>query len=142
LVARISNILKSQFFNFFSRLKDFDGYVIKLKRSLVEARPENQSIAWSLTADISKQLEIKRGKLKSKQSVAEIVMTIVFCTLIGLANLNIVDTIIIAGGIAIIVFAHWESFKVYISEFIPYYIAEQTLLGKDVTFKKVNEGLG
>ena len=141
LVARLSNFLKSHLFNFFSSLSKFNDYVLNLKKSVEVVRPENNAIAWSLTADISKQLEIKRVKLRAKQSIAEIVLTFIVCMLIGLINLNVVDAIIIVGCIFIIVFAHWESFKVYISEFMPYYVAEQTLLGKDVTFKKGSDSL-
>ena len=136
LVARVSHFLKTRFFKFFSGLRDFDGYVLKLKKSIIGVRPENNSIAWFLTVDISKQLEIKRVKLRSNQSIAEIVLTFIVCMLIGLIHLNIVDVIITIGCILIIGFAHWESFKVYISEFMPYYVAEQILLGKDVTFNK------
>jgi hypothetical protein len=141
LVARLSNLLKTLFFNFFSSLHDFNSYVIKLIKSVEEVKPQNNAIAWSLTSDIGKQLEMKRVKLRSKQSIAEIVLTFIVCMLIGLINLNIVDAIIIIGGILIIVFAHWESFKIYISEFMPYYVAEQILLGKDVTFIKGSQGL-
>lgn len=136
LVARLNNFLKSRLFIFFSSLRDFNNYVLKLKTSVKEVRPENNAIAWSLTTDISKQLEIKRVKLRAKQSIAEIVLTLIVCMLIGGINLNIVDAIIIIGCLLIIGLAHFESFKVYISEFMPYYVAEQILLGKDVTFNK------
>lgn len=141
LVARLSGVLKSLFFNFFSSLRDFDAYALKLKTTIEISRSKNIYIAWALSADISKQLEVKRVKLRSKQSISEVALTLLTCMVIGIKNLSIVDLIIIIGCVIIIFFSHFESFKVYVSEFMPYYVAEQTLFDKNVSFNKGNDEL-
>jgi len=140
ITARLSFIIKNRSFKVMSSLSDFDGYVLRLKEKVAKAKPENNAIAYSLTSDVSKQLDIKRTILRGKQVISEIVITLIICLLIGIKNMIYVDWLLIAGGVAIVIFAQWEAFKVYIAEFLPYFVAEQLLLGKEITFSKDNAG--
>lgn len=140
ITARVSLLIKNHAFKIMSSLSDFDGYVLRLKEKVSSARPENNAIAYSLTSDVSKQLDIKRAMLRGKQAVSEIVITLIICLLIGIKNMIYVDWLLMFGGVAIVIFAQWEAFKVYIAEFLPYFVAEQLLLGEEITFSKDNSG--
>lgn len=135
ITAAISSRVKRKSFEVLSSLKDFDGYVVKLKRNINNAS-QSSVAAFTMTTDISRQLDLKRVTMRAKQAVSEIVIALMICMLIGIAKMNPVDWLLVLGGASIVVVAQWESFKVYISEFLPYFVAEQSLLGKDVTFSK------
>lgn len=135
ITAFICKKIKLTSFKILSSLKDFDNYLIKLKATVGE-HDGNSAVTYSMSADVSRSLNIKRSILKGKQAISEIVVTLILCALIGVKNMIYVDWILVFGGVAIVLMAQWESFKVYISEFLPYFVAEQILLGKNVSFSK------
>ena len=134
LTAFLCKKIKFISFKFLSLLNNFDNYLIKLK-STVGEHDRNAAVTYTMTADVSRSLDMKRSILKGKQAISEIVVTLILCSLIGAKNMIFVDWILVCGGAAIIM-AQWDSFKVYISEFLPYFVAEQILLGKNVSFSK------
>ncbi|MFT5594467.1 MAG: hypothetical protein ACI8SR_002857 [Oceanicoccus sp.] len=135
ITAFICKKIKLISFKCLSSIKDFDNYLVKLKTTIGE-HDRNSAVTYTMTADVSRSLDIKRSILKSKQAISEIVVTLILCALIGAKNMIYVDWILVFGGVAIVLMAQWESFKVYISEFLPYFVAEQILLGKNVSFSK------
>jgi hypothetical protein len=135
LTASICKNIKLYSFKSLSSLNNFDNYLVRLKSTVARA-DTNSAVTYTMTADVSRQLNLKRSMLKGKQAVSEIVVTLIICVLIGVNNMMYVDWILVFGGVLIVLMAQWESFKLYISDFLPYFVAEQVLLGKDVSFSK------
>lgn len=136
ITARISTTIKNFSFKKISSLSNLDLYLLKLTKTINNAKPENNAIAYSLTSDVSKQLDIKRALLRGKQTLSELALTFIICLLIGITNMIFYDWLLIVIGCFFIIFIQWEAFKIYISEFLPYFVAEQLLLGKEVTLSK------
>lgn len=135
--AVLSGTIKRKSFDAFSSLRNFDGYVVNLQHK-IDGASHASSIAFTMTTDISRQLDIKRTMMRTKQALSEVVVTLMICMLIGVANMTPVDWLLMVGGVAIVIATQWGSFILYISEFLPYFVAEQHLLGKDVTFSKAD----
>ncbi len=130
ITVRMNNIIKIKIYNILCSYRNFENYINKIK-DRVSKKAEDYS---SITYDVSKHLEIKKAMLRGKQAISEITLTLLGCMITGIVDMIFLDWIFLIGGISIILFSQWESFRIYISEFIPYYVAEQVLLGKDVSF--------
>lgn len=138
VTAKLSLIIKNKFFQLIYKLKIVDGYLIKLKQIISVNQVNNSSVKYSMTSDISKQLELKRSLLRSKQAISEIVLTSIICLLIGIQNMTVIDWYLVVGGFLIIIYAQWDSLKLYISEFLPYFVAEQVSIGNEISFLTKN----
>ena len=117
-------------------MSDFDSYVVSLREKINKPGEPNAIAKWTVSNDVSKQLELKRSSMKAKHAGAEIYLTLVICILMGMSSIQLVDAVLVLILVALTLWAHWVSFRTYIAEFLPYYVAEQTLLGKEVEFSK------
>lgn len=126
--------ISSLFFKTFAQSSDFETYISQIENKINSKKSNQQLLNYFISTDISKELKGLRDKIKSYHSQSEILLSLVGCFCWGLRSNNYIDWLIIIALIIMIAHNLWKSFNFYISDFLPYYISEQVLLGSKVKF--------
>jgi hypothetical protein len=133
-VSYLYSQFSSKFFNLFSKSSNFDSYIKTIEEKVSSKKSDQEMLNYFLAKDISKQLDDLRVKIKSNHIRSEICFGIIFCMLYGVSDFIAFDWAIIIGLVFYVLLNSWVSFRFYISDFLPYYITEQTLLGSKTSF--------
>lgn len=134
VIAFIYNLYSSKTFNLLSKASDFSGFISKIEDKVKSQKSEQEMLNYFLSKDISKQLEELRAKIKSDHVKSELALAIIFCLMYGVNNFIYWDWLFVTGLLIFILANTWNSFRYYISDFLPYYVTEQSLLGGSVSF--------
>ena len=134
VIAFIYNFYSSKTFNLLSKTSDFSNFIFKIEEKVKSQKSEQEMLNYFLSKDISKQLEELRVKIKSDHVKSELALAIIFCLMYGVNNFIVWDWLFVIGLLTFIFVNTWNSFRYYISDFLPYYVTEQSLLGGSVSF--------
>lgn len=126
--------ISSRSFNILSKASSFNCYISEIKEKVDARKSEQELLNYFLAKDVSKELEGLRVKLKSFHTSSEVFVVISLCIGWGGRANSFLDWIIVVAFIFLVGLNFWKAFKFYISDFLPYYITEQTLLGSTVEF--------
>lgn len=121
-------------FNLLSSFASFEDYIKGIKNDIEEKKSPQELINYFVAKDISKELEASRQSLKSFHSTAEISLAVSFCVIMAYSTNTWVEWLVLTGAMFLVLINQWRSFHFYISNFLPFYITEQTLLGSQVKF--------
>ena len=134
----IYNKLKAKLFSFFSTYKDFKKIVKDLTETYKEELTESENLNFHLGKDIEKKLMVRSNILKIKFSISEVlfalsILSFTYCFFIFMfwdLALGILFLIIV-------LIMEFKSFIYYVSEILPYMVAERVFHGQEVNFGSV-----
>ncbi|GHY70741.1 hypothetical protein VCSRO12_3540 [Vibrio cholerae] len=126
--------ISSKSFNFLAKASKFDDYISQVRDKITSRKSHQEVINYFLAKDVSKELEGLRVKLKSYHTRSEIFLTSALSISWGWSINSYLDWILVILLLAMVAINIWKAFTFYISDFLPYYITEQTLLGAKVEF--------
>ena len=133
-ISYLYSNISTKTFNLLAKTSSFDSYISEIREKVDAKKSEQELFNYFIAKDISKELEGLRLKLKSYHTHAEIFLVLALCIGWGLNANSYLDWILVAIFIAMIIKNLWDAFRFYISDFLPYYITEQTLLGAKIEF--------
>ncbi|KAB7691470.1 hypothetical protein [Plesiomonas shigelloides] len=134
VISRLYSKLSNVSFELLSKASSFDQYINQIIKKIEDKKSSKEVLNYFLAKDISKELDGLRSKLKSYHTNAEVSVTFLFCIVWGWSSNSYIDWIVVTLLFAFVIYNLWASFNYYISDFLPYYITEQTLLGAKVKF--------
>jgi len=134
LISYMYNFFNRKSFKLLSNVSDFNSYISSIELKVSSIKSNQEVLNYILSKDISKQLDGLRVHIKTYHVRSELSLTVIICLLWGVADMVMFDWIIIGLLLIYILVNTWNSFQFYISEFLPYYITEQTLLGGKGSF--------
>ncbi|WLQ15953.1 hypothetical protein O5O45_08500 [Hahella aquimaris] len=134
--SQISKIINSRSFRVMAKLNNFDQYVSDISQKAHKVKSEKRNI--NIETNIL-GVDAKRALLKGKQAISETALTLSICTFPSILYYSVTDIVVFIGCLVIVAYSQIESFKLYISEFMPSFIYEQVLLGNTVEFSDNNE---
>ena len=126
--------VSSRSFNVLSKSSSFNYYISEIKAKVDARKSEQELLNYFLAKDVSKELEGLRVKLKSFHTSSEVFVVISLCIGWGGRANSYLDWVIVMCFVFLVGLNIWKAFNFYISDFLPYYITEQTLLGATVEF--------
>lgn len=121
-------------FKLLSKSTDFDEYTKTITENVDKTKSIDNLINYYVSRDVSQELEKSRTYIKSTHASGEMLFSIVIALLLGGINIQIIDFLLIAAVFCCVIFIQWRNFTYYISNFIPYYLTEKTLLGSTAKF--------
>jgi hypothetical protein len=133
-VGYVYSKISSKSFNLLTKASSFDFYISEIKAKIESQKSQQELLNYFLAKDVSKELEGLRVKLKLFHTRSEIFLAAALCLGWGWKANSYLDWLLIAALFIIIIINIWKAFNFYISDFLPYYITEQTLLGARVQF--------
>lgn len=134
IIGHIYSKFSSMSFNLLTKASSFDSYISQIKGRIDSKKSQEEVLNYFLAKDVSKELEGLRVKLKSFHTRSEMLLVAVLIIGWGWGSNNYFDWLLVVVLMVTIFFNIWKAFKFYISDFLPYYITEQTLLGATVNF--------
>lgn len=138
--SKLNEFVKSSCFELLVALDKEKNYLHNLKESIATS-PQNYRTNKLVINEISKKLDKKRFSLKAIQANSEIFLTFIGCLLLGiiLTSFGWVDIFLAVIGVFAVIYIQYVSYIKYISEFLPFYVAKETLSGKDIVLSDKNE---
>jgi hypothetical protein len=134
IVGYIYSKVSSMSFKLLTKASSFDSYISEIREKVNSKKSQEEVLNYFLAKDVSKELEGLRVKLKSFHTRSEVFLVAVLIIGWGWGSNNYYDWLLVV-ALAVMIFANiWKAFQFYISDFLPYYITEQTLLGATVDF--------
>ncbi|TWO86098.1 hypothetical protein AYI75_03050 [Shewanella algae] len=134
VVGYLYSKISSKSFELLTNTSSFDSYISRIREKIDSQKSHREVLNYFLAKDLSKELEGLRVKLKSFHTRSELFLILAISICWGGAANNYIDWILVAVFVVMIIINIWNAFKFYISDFLPYYITEQTLLGAKVEF--------
>lgn len=126
--------IKKTAFNMLAKTSNFEAYINDIQKKIQKTKSQDQNLNFFISKDISVELKSHREKIKSMHSSGETLVALLISLLYG-SNIFIAeDYFLVITILATILITQFLSFKYYISKFIPYYVAERSLLGANITF--------
>lgn len=127
IISRINNYIKSSCFEFIAKINNLDAYLKNLRKPIEK---EKNKFSSSRKSEIKNELNERRSVLKAMQAKSEVILTCIVCLLINMHHIELIEAIIcilLAWGV---IDQQWESYKYYLSKFIPYYVANDVVMGE------------
>lgn len=121
-------------FSTLAKIGSFDKYTNELKSNLYSLKTDNTVINYYLSQDLSKELEKKRIKLKCTNVNGEYSLTLALIMLYGIKGWGVFDIAIFIILVVFVIYLNYSSFRYYVEQFMPSYVAEKILLGSDIKF--------
>ncbi|HIF9456015.1 TPA: hypothetical protein ACX6SN_004099 [Photobacterium damselae] len=134
IIGYIYSKVSSMSFNLLTKLSSFDSYITQIREKVDSKKSQEEVLNYFLAKDISKELEGLRVKLKSFHTRSELFLVTALIIGWGFGSNNYFDWFLVLMFMVMIFINIWKAFQFYISDFLPYYITEQTLLGATVEF--------
>ncbi|QFI54035.1 hypothetical protein [Aeromonas simiae] len=134
VVSYVYSKISSKSFELLTKTSSFDSYISIIRENIDSKKSKQEVLNYFIAKDLSKELDGLRGKLKSFHTRSELFLISALSVFWGWAANTYLDWFLIIVLIALIIINIWNAFKFYISDFLPYYITEQTLLGAKVEF--------
>ncbi|EEZ41168.1 hypothetical protein [Photobacterium damselae] len=134
IIGYIYSKVSSMSFNLLTKLSSFDSYITQIREKVDSKKSQEEVLNYFLAKDISKELEGLRVKLKSFHTHSELFLVTALIIGWGFGSNNYFDWFLVLMFMVMIFINIWKAFQFYISDFLPYYITEQTLLGATVEF--------
>jgi hypothetical protein len=134
VISFLYSKISKKSFQLLASASSFDSYVSEIKEKIETRKSQQEILNYFLAKDVSKELEGLRVKLKSFHTRSEIFLSSAIVIGWGWTANTYVDWILAVVLILMIAVNVWKAFRFYISDFLPYYITEQTLLGAMVEF--------
>lgn len=134
IVGYIYSKVSGMSFKFLTKASSFDSYIAEIRERVNSKKSQEEVLNYFLAKDVSKELEGLRVKLKSFHTRSEVFLVAALIIGWGWSSNNYFDWLLVI-ALVILTFSNiWRAFQFYISDFLPYYITEQTLLGATVDF--------
>ncbi|MFB9886269.1 hypothetical protein [Balneatrix alpica] len=134
IIGHIYYKVSSMSFNLLAKVSSFDSYISKIKEKVDSKKSQEEVLNYFLAKDVSKELEGLRVKLKSFHTCSEVFLVAALIIGWGWGSNNYFDWFLVLVLMVTVFYNIWKAFQFYISDFLPYYITEQTLLGATVDF--------
>lgn len=134
IIGHIYSKVSSMSFNLLTKASSFDAYISQIKEKVDSKKSQEEVLNYFLAKDVSKELEGLRVKLKSFHTRSEVFLVAALIIGWGWSSNNYFDWLLVLVLMVTIISNIWKAFQFYISDFLPYYITEQTLLGATVDF--------
>ncbi|GLS27784.1 hypothetical protein [Marinibactrum halimedae] len=134
IIGYIYSKVSSVSFNLLTKASSFDSYISQIKEKVDSKKSQEEVLNYFLAKDVSKELEGLRVKLKSFHTSSEVFLVAALIIGWGWDSNNYFDWLLVLVLMVTIFSNIWKAFQFYISDFLPYYITEQTLLGATVDF--------
>ncbi|WP_305817025.1 hypothetical protein [Photobacterium leiognathi] len=134
LTSWLYGCLSEYIFKLLSKSTNFDDYTKKITENVDKTKSNDNFINYYVSRDVSQELEKSRTYIKSTHASGEMLFSIVIALLLGGINIQSVDFLLISAVFCCVIFIQWRIFTYYISNFIPYYLTEKTLLGSTAKF--------
>lgn len=134
VISFLYSKISKKSFQLLASASSFDSYVSEIKEKIETRKSQQEILNYFLAKDVSKELEGLRVKLKSFHTRSEIFLSSAIVIGWGWTANTYVDWLLAVVLILMIAVNVWKAFRFYISDFLPYYITEQTLLGAMVEF--------
>lgn len=134
MISHVYSKISNKSFELLTKASSFDSYISEIREKIDAQKSQQEILNYFLAKDVSKELEGLRVKLKSFHSRSEVFLVSALCIGWGWAANSYLDWILVALLVVLTLINIWKAFKFYISDFLPYYITEQTLLGSKVEF--------
>lgn len=123
-----------KFFFYLAKKGNFDKYTNELESELKDVKSGNNLLNYYLSQDISKELEKKRVIIKCMNINGEYAITIALIIFYGVTGWGIADILFFIASIIYMFYVFIKSFKYYVEQFMPNYVAEKVLLGANAKF--------
>lgn len=134
IVASLFNSFRKYFFGLQSKLIDFESYIKTLTTKIEKSTSKNSATNYFISRDISTELGTLRSRIKSSNSMSELLFCLMICHFIGIYFFEASDYLSLALMSATLIIMQYFNFKFYIAKFVPFYVTERTLLGSSAKF--------